>query len=108
MSIEDTMSTTMSTPATNTANAKAYSARVASLRRVGNLGCSILLPPNVAFSRETGWRGLCPAQTVTDRIVGYNAWFCGDVSLLSCLLYSIRCSRYGSQVRRKSLSLVPP
>ena len=31
--------------------------------------------PNVAFSRETGWRGLCPAQTVTDRIVGYNAWF---------------------------------
>jgi hypothetical protein len=30
---------------------------------------------NVAFSRGTGWRGLCPAQTVTDRIVGYNAWF---------------------------------
>ena len=30
--------------------------------------------PNVAFSRETGWRGLCPAQPVTCRTVGYNAW----------------------------------
>ena len=29
---------------------------------------------NVAFSRGAGWRGLCPAQTVTDRTVGYNAW----------------------------------
>jgi len=36
--------------------------------------CSSSVTPNVAFSRETGWRGLCPAQTVTDRIVGYNAW----------------------------------
>ena len=35
---------------------------------------SLYLAPNVAFSRETGWRGLCSAQTVTDRIVGYNAW----------------------------------
>jgi hypothetical protein len=32
--------------------------------------------PNVAFSRGAGWRGLCPAQTVTDRTVGYNAWLC--------------------------------
>src|SRR3972149_11862580 len=31
-------------------------------------------PANVAFSRGTGWRGLCSAQTVTDRTVGYNAW----------------------------------
>ena len=31
---------------------------------------------NVAFSRGTGWRGLCSAQTVTDRTVGYNAWLC--------------------------------
>jgi len=29
---------------------------------------------NVAFSRGAGWRGLCFAQTVTDRTVGYNAW----------------------------------
>jgi hypothetical protein len=29
---------------------------------------------NVAFNRGTGWRGLCSAQTVTDRTVGYNAW----------------------------------
>ena len=34
---------------------------------------------NVAFSRGTGWRGLCPAQTVTDRTVGYNAWLGGHV-----------------------------
>ena len=32
-------------------------------------------PPNVAFSRGTGWRGLCSAQAVTDRTVGYNALF---------------------------------
>jgi len=30
---------------------------------------------NVAFSRGAGWRGMCPAQPVTDRTVGYNAWF---------------------------------
>jgi hypothetical protein len=31
---------------------------------------------NVAFILErAGWRGLCTAQTVTDRAVGYNAWF---------------------------------
>ena len=35
---------------------------------------------NVAFSRETGWRGLCSAQTVTDRIVGYNAWLAVDLA----------------------------
>ena len=34
----------------------------------------VILSPNVAFSRGTGWRGLCSAQTVTDRTVGYNAW----------------------------------
>jgi len=33
-----------------------------------------LFKHNVAFSRGAGWRGLCPAQTVTDRTVGYNAW----------------------------------
>ena len=32
------------------------------------------LTPNVAFSRGAGWRGLCSAQPVTDRTVGYNAW----------------------------------
>ena len=35
----------------------------------------IQFTPNVAFSRGAGWRGLCSAQTVTDRTVGYNAWF---------------------------------
>jgi hypothetical protein len=40
-----------------------------------SLFVKFLLKPNVAFSRGTGWRGLCPAQTVTDRTVGYNAWF---------------------------------
>jgi hypothetical protein len=34
----------------------------------------LFLSLNVAFSRGTGWRGLCSAQTVTDRTVGYNAW----------------------------------
>ena len=46
--------------------------------------------PNVAFSRGTGWRGLCPAQTVTDRTVGYNAWL-AEASAHACLparLYS--------------------
>jgi hypothetical protein len=33
---------------------------------------------NVAFSRGAGWRGLCSAQTVTDRTVGYNAWLADD------------------------------
>ena len=33
-----------------------------------------LLQANVAFSRGMEWRGLCSAQTVTDRTVGYNAW----------------------------------
>ena len=37
---------------------------------------------NVAFSRGAGWRGLCPAQTVTDRTVGYNAWFGYSESIL--------------------------
>ena len=42
---------------------------------------------NVAFSRGTGWRGLCPAQTVTDRTVGYNAWL-ADPSPWTRNLYS--------------------
>ena len=37
----------------------------------------ILFTANVAFSRGTGWRGLCSAQTVTDRTVGYNALLAG-------------------------------
>jgi hypothetical protein len=36
--------------------------------------CVPFLVHNVAFSRGTRWRGLCSAQTVTDRTVGYNAW----------------------------------
>ena len=45
--------------------------------RIGQArGMQFMVPfsANVAFSRGTGWRGLCPAQTVTDRTVGYNAW----------------------------------
>ena len=36
--------------------------------------CSYSVTPNVAFSRGADWRGLCSAQTVTGRTVGYNAW----------------------------------
>ena len=57
---------------------------------VGAIICFSSFPPNVAFSRETGWRGLCTAQTVTDWIVGYNAWLCVP-SFLHALLAQCRC-----------------
>ena len=47
---------------------------------------SFLPGSNVAFSRGTGWRGLCSAQTVTDRTVGYNAW-------LDCLILKYGLSK---------------
>src|SRR3970040_1969684 len=51
--------------------------------------------PNVAFSRGTGWRGLCPAQPVTDRTVGYNPrLFRREVKLLLRLTWN----GYGSEV----------
>jgi hypothetical protein len=37
----------------------------------------------VAFSRGTGWRGLCTAQTVIDRTVGYNAWLATILPVLT-------------------------
>jgi hypothetical protein len=51
-----------------------------------HVACQLVFPKsNVAFSRGAGWRGLCSAQTVTDRTVGYNAWFyereCQEVDL---------------------------
>ena len=45
------------------------------------LSVNPFLQANVAFSRGTGRRGLCSAQTVTDRTVGYNAWFGASLAL---------------------------